>query len=300
MQSRPLFAKRLINGHLVPQGIHPQHSHLGNKNAYPPSMLETMAPLLARTAEPPEAGSIAPPRVPLLSVIVPAYNEAATIAEVIRRVQEVSIEKEIIVVDDGSSDGTGAILRGISKQHTATVEQPACNPLRIFHQDRNRGKGAALRRGFQEARGEIVIIQDADLELNPNEYAKLIGPIEQRQVDVVYGSRFLGRSRVDIPFLYLAANKILTATSNALTGLNLTDVWTGYKAFRREVLERVDLREDRFGFEPEITAKIAKAGCRVRELPVEYACRTRAQGKKIGWTDAVRGIWCTLRYGLFS
>ena len=263
-------------------------------------MHETMTPLLPRTAEPADARQSASPHAPLLSVIVPAYNEAATIAELLRRVQEVRIEKEIIVVDDGSTDGTRAILSGISKQCIAAVEQPACDTLRIFHQDRNRGKGAALRRGFQEARGTIVIIQDADLELNPNEYAKLIGPIDQGHADVVYGSRFLGKSRVDIPFLYLAANKILTAISNALTGLNLTDVWTGYKAFRRDVIERVDLREDRFGFEPEITAKIAKARCRVRELPVAYACRTRAQGKKIGWKDAVRGLWCTVRYGLFS
>ena len=239
-------------------------------------------------------------RRPLLSVIVPAYNEAATIEEVIRRVQEVDIEKEIIVIDDGSTDDTGAILDHLSNQRPAAGDQLTCDSLRILRLDRNRGKGAALRRGFQEARGEIVIIQDADLELNPNEYAKLIGPIERGQAAVVYGSRFLGGARVDIPLLYLAANKILTATSNALSGLHLTDVWTGYKAFRREVLEQIDLREDRFGFEPEITAKIARARCRIQELPVAYSCRTRAQGKKIGWKDAVRGMWCTLRYGLFS
>lgn len=263
-------------------------------------MFETIAPLLPRTAEPADARSTGTDLVRLLSVIVPAYNEAATIAEVIRRVQEVRIEKEIIVVDDGSTDATGAILSGIAKQCTVTAEKPTCGPLRILRQDRNRGKGAALRRGFQEARGTIVIIQDADLELSPKEYAKLIGPIERGQGDVVYGSRFLGRSRVAIPFLYLAANKILTAASNLLTGLNLTDVWTGYKAFRREVLEKVELREDGFGFEPEITAKIAKAGYRVHEVAVAYSCRTRAEGKKIGWKDAFRGMWCTLRYGLFS
>ena len=263
-------------------------------------MLDRTGRLLARTAELVDTRLSVPTRVPLLSVIVPAYNEAGTVAEVIRRVQEVAIEKEIIVVDDGSTDGTGEILSEIARLSSAAAEPASCDLLRIFRQDRNRGKGAALRRGFQEACGRIVIIQDADLELNPNEYAKLIRPIEAGQADVVYGSRFLGKSRVEIPFLHLAANKLLTAASNALTGLNLTDVWTGYKAFRREILEKIDLVEDRFGFEPEITAKIAKAGCQVQELPVAYACRTRAQGKKIGWKDAVRGMWCTVRYGLFS
>ena len=239
---------------------------------------------------------------PLLSVVVPAYNEAATIAELIRRVCDVDVEKEIIVVDDGSADGTGTILRGLSDEQAEKLAadpetSSATNQLRIFFQDKNRGKGAALRRGFQEARGRIVIIQDADLELDPKEYSKLIEPIEQGEADVVYGSRFLGKKKVDIPFRFRAANKILTVTSNILTGLRLTDVWTGYKVFRREILESIDLKEDRFGFEPEITARIARTGCRVTELPVGYTPRSRDDGKKIGWKDAMRGMWCTLRYG---
>jgi glycosyltransferase involved in cell wall biosynthesis len=266
-------------------------------------MTHTYAPIEPQTADVVDPHNQAAGQRPRLSVVVPAYNEAATIAEVIRRVHEVSIEKEIIVVDDGSTDGTEQILQRVAEQNDSDSKSNAClfsSGLRIFSQGRNRGKGAALRRGFQEARGKIVIIQDADLELDPKEYGKLIEPIEQGQADVVYGSRFLGRSGLDIPFLYLVANKVLTLTSNVLTGLRLTDVWTGYKVFRRDVLQKIDLQEDRFGFEPEITAKIAKAGCRVCELPVAYSCRSRAEGKKIGWKDAVRGMWCTIRYSLFS
>ncbi|MBZ5612972.1 MAG: glycosyltransferase family 2 protein [Acidobacteriia bacterium] len=240
---------------------------------------------------------------PRLSVVIPVYNEVGTIAEVVRRVQDVSIEKEIIIVDDGSTDGTRRVLELLSPDN-ANQEVPSragwtSDNLRILLQSKNCGKGAALRRGFQEARGGIVIIQDADLELDPQEYSKLIEPIERGTADVVYGSRFLEPPRDGIPFLYLLGNKLLTQTSNICTGMRLTDVWTGYKVFRREVLRSLELREDRFGFEPEVTARIAKAGYRVCELPVSYACRSRDEGKKIGWKDAVRGMWCTLRYGLF-
>lgn len=240
---------------------------------------------------------------PCLSVVIPVYNEVGTIAEVVRRVQDVQIEKEIIIVDDGSTDGTRGVLELLSSD-TANPGLPSraagtSDNLRVFLQSKNCGKGAALRRGFQEARGNIVIIQDADLELDPQEYSKLIEPIERGAADVVYGSRFLERPRAGVPFLYLLGNKVLTLTSNICTGMRLTDVWTGYKVFRRTVLQNLELREDRFGFEPEVTAKIAKAGYRVCELPVSYACRSRGEGKKIGWQDAVRGMWCTLRYSLF-
>ena len=239
---------------------------------------------------------------PHLSVVIPAYNEIATIEEILRRVQAVVGEAEIIVVDDGSTDGTREFLTqlaaSVERQGSAVGGLSRCDNIRVFFQPKNCGKGAALRRGFQEARGEIVIIQDADLELDPQEYPNLIAPIDSGLADVVYGSRFLGRPRQDVPWLYYLANKVLTVTSNILTGLALTDVWTGYKVFRREVVRKINLREDRFGFEPEVTAKIA-GRCRVYEVAVSYAVRTRDQGKKIGWKDAVRGMWCTLRYGLF-
>lgn len=236
---------------------------------------------------------------PHLSVVIPAYNEIATIAEILRRVQAVVKNAEIIVVDDGSSDGTRQYLAQLSKSVTPqSTAELSCENLRIFFQAKNCGKGAALRRGFQEARGDIVIVQDADLELDPREYANLIAPIDGGLADVVYGSRFLGKTSHDVPQAHYLANKILTVTSNLLTGLSLSDVWTGYKVFRREVLQRVTLRENRFGFEPEFTAKIARAGCRICEVPVSYAVRRRDEGKKIGWKDAVRGMWCTLRYSL--
>jgi glycosyltransferase involved in cell wall biosynthesis len=240
---------------------------------------------------------------------MPVYNERATIEEILFRVQAVNIEKEIIVVDDGSSDGTREYLAELatcidsnspSKTNRAFNLLPRLDNIRIFFQEHNCGKGAALRRGFQETHGEVVIIQDADLELDPQDYYRLIDPIVRGLTDVVYGSRFLGRARQGVPFSSYAANKLLTLASNIVTGLNLTDAWIGYKVFRREVLEKITLREDRFGFEPEITAKVAKCGHRVFEVPVSYSCRTRAEGKKIRWKDGLRGLWCTLRYGLFS
>jgi glycosyltransferase involved in cell wall biosynthesis len=244
---------------------------------------------------------------PKLSVVVPAYNEMATIEEILSRVQAIKIDKEIVVVDDGSTDGTQDFLRRLMSHINSAAGSTSpvtfgqlskVDNIRVFFQEKNRGKGAALRRGFQEARGEVVVIQDADLELDPQEYPKLIAPIERGVADVVYGSRFLGRSRQGQPFSYYVGNKVLTLASNILTGLKLTDVWTGYKMFRREILQKIHLREDRFGFEPEITAKLAKSGCRVSEVPVSYTCRGRKEGKKIGWKDSIRGMWCTLRYSL--
>jgi glycosyltransferase involved in cell wall biosynthesis len=235
-------------------------------------------------------------------VVIPVYNEGGTIAEVVRRVQNVGIEKEIIIVDDGSTDGTRKVLERLGDENAkiellSRITSNSQN-LRILLQSKNCGKGAALRRGFEEARGEIVIIQDADLELDPQEYSRLIEPIERGAADVVYGSRFLEPPRDGVPFIYLLGNKLLTKTSNICTGMRLSDVWTGYKVFRRAVLQNIELREDRFGFEPEVTAKLAKAGYRVCEVPVSYKCRSRDEGKKIGWKDAVRGLWCTLRYSM--
>jgi len=247
------------------------------------------------------------PEIPKLSVVMPAYNEMATIEEILWRVQAIAIDKEIIVIDDGSKDGTRDFLTQLQNHIAAVTGSASQAPfgrlskvdnIRVIFQEKNCGKGAALRRGFEEARGEVVVIQDADLELDPQEYPNLIAPIERGLADVVYGSRFLGRSRQGQPFAYYAGNKVLTVASNVLTGLKLTDVWTGYKMFRREVLQKLHLRENRFGFEPEITAKIARLGCRVSEVAVSYTCRSREEGKKIGWKDSVRGMWCTLRYSL--
>jgi glycosyltransferase involved in cell wall biosynthesis len=229
----------------------------------------------------------------------------STIEEVLVRVQAIDIDKEILVIDDGSTDGTRQYLEGLSDHIQGAAGGPfgrltLTQNIRVFFQERNAGKGAAVRRGFNEALGEVVVIQDADLELNPEEYPRLIEPIAQGRADVVYGSRFLGKTRDSQSYLYYLANKVLTVSSNHLTGLKLTDVWTGYKMIRRDVLKQFQLREDRFGFEPEITAKIAKTGCRVTEVPVAYTVRSRDEGKKIGWKDGVRGMWCTLRYSILS
>lgn len=237
--------------------------------------------------------------VPLLSVVMPVYNERATIEEIISRVLAVNIEKEIVVVDDCSTDGTREYLQRLAVLFEARKCGTSGN-LRFLFQDKNCGKGAALRRGFQEVTGEIVVIQDADLELDPREYGKLIAPIQLGRADVVYGSRFLGRKRESVPPSHFWGNRFLTLASNICTGLHLTDVWTGYKTFRREVLDGMCLCEDRFGFEPEFTAKIAAAGWRVSEVPVSYVCRTQKEGKKISWRDGFRGLGCTLYYSIPS
>lgn len=240
---------------------------------------------------------------------MPVYNERSTIEEVLWRIQEVAIEKEIIVVDDCSTDGTRDFLQELSRttgQRQAVVTLPQTGHrlltenIRIFFQEKNSGKGAALRRGFGDARGQIVIVQDADLELDPRDYHKLLEPIERGTADVVYGSRFLGTSREGMGSWHELGNKFLTVISNVFTHLDLTDMWTCYKVFRRELLRKIEIHENRFGFEPEVTAKVARHHWRVCEVPISYHRRSYAEGKKIGWKDGIKGIWCVLRYNLFD
>ena len=244
---------------------------------------------------------------PLVSVVIPVYNERSTIEEIIRRVQAVGMDKEILIIDDGSTDGTREFLADVACHATSnpaamTSAASRCplrtENIRVLFQEANEGKGAALRRGFKEARGEIVVIQDADLEYDPQNFHKLIEPIEGGQADVVYGSRFLGGPHRVLLFWHYVGNKFLTTLSDMFTDLNLSDVWTCYKAFKREVLTGIQIEEDRFGFEQEITIKIAKNRWRVYEVPISYYGRTYAEGKKITWKDGFRALWCILRYSL--
>jgi len=221
-----------------------------------------------------------------LSVIIPVFNERPTIEELVRRVAAVPIDKEILVIDDGSTDGTREALQGLSSQPN----------LRSFFQPENRGKGAAVRLGLAEARGDVVVIQDADLEYDPRDYLKLIQPIEDGVADVVYGSRFLGWPRRVLRFRHQLANRFLTTLSNLATDLNLTDMETCYKMMTRQVAKTLRLSSNRFGIEPEITAKIARLGYRVYEVPISYHGRDYWEGKKIGWKDGVAAVWTILRY----
>ncbi|MGC1272171.1 MAG: glycosyltransferase [Planctomycetaceae bacterium] len=233
----------------------------------------------------------------VLSVVIPVYNEEATLRTIVDRVRNVPIRKEIVLVDDGSRDRSREVLEELRDEGDGDPD----NAIRVYFQDRNRGKGAALRRGLTEATGDIVVIQDADLEYNPDEYPRLIEPIIRGEADVVFGSRFLGDQphRV-LYFWHSVGNKVLTLLSNCFTNLNLTDMETCYKVFTREVVKSVlpTLKQDRFGFEPEVTAKVARRRFRVYELSISYAGRTYDEGKKIGWKDGVQALWCIVRYGL--
>jgi glycosyltransferase involved in cell wall biosynthesis len=223
-----------------------------------------------------------------LSVVMPVYNERSTLPQVVERVLSVGLEIELLCIDDGSSDGSREILLDLEKRWPQ---------IRLFLQPRNLGKGAALRRGIHEATGDYVIIQDADLEYDPKDYPRLLGPLEAGQADVVYGSRFLGGGphRV-LYYWHSVGNWLLTQLSNMLTNLNMTDMETCYKAFRREVIQAIHLEEDRFGFEPEVTVKISKRDLRVYEVGISYWGRTYAEGKKIGWKDGLRALWCLIKY----
>ena len=223
-----------------------------------------------------------------LSVVMPIYNERQTLRPVMERVLAVPLSLELLCVDDGSTDGSRDILAELQRQH---------ENVRVLLQPRNQGKGAALRRGIQEASGDFVVIQDADLEYNPADYPALLEPLIQGKADVVYGSRFLGGGphRV-LYFWHSVGNRLLTLLSNCLTNINLSDMETCYKAFRREVIQSIPIEEDRFGFEPEITVKIAKRRLRIYEIGIGYWGRTYEEGKKIGWKDGVRALWCLFKY----
>ena len=227
-----------------------------------------------------------------LSVVIPVFNESATIEQVVDLVNEVSLKIELVAVDDGSTDRSLEILQRLKE---------AGRIDRLIVHESNQGKGAALKTGFEAAGGDIIIVQDADLEYDPNEYRKLLQPILDGKADVVFGSRFMGGEphRV-LYFWHYVGNRLLTILSNMVTNLNLTDMETCYKCFRREVLQGLSIQERGFGVEPELTAKVARGGWSVYEVGISYSGRTYAEGKKIGWKDGFRALWCILKYGLFS
>jgi len=226
----------------------------------------------------------------MISVVIPVYNEANTIKEIIKMVQSVDLVKEIIIVDDASTDGTKDILNEIKDEGGITV---------FFHQS-NQGKGAALRTAFQHVKGEIVIIQDADLEYDPREYSKLIKPILEGKADAVYGSRFLGGPHRVLFFWHYIGNKIFTLLSNMLTNLNLTDMETCYKVFKTSLLKQFTIESNRFGVEPELTAKLAKLKCKIYEVDISYSGRDYTEGKKINWKDGIAALYWILKYNLWS
>lgn len=224
-----------------------------------------------------------------LSVVIPVYNEISTVGEILNRVRSVPQDKEIIVIDDGSTDGTREWLEKLTMEEVTV----------LFHSE-NKGKGAALRTGFEQATGDIVIIQDADLEYDPRDYDCLIGPIADGRADVVFGSRFLGGPHRVLFFWHYVGNKVLTVLSNMLTNLNLSDMETGYKAFRTSLLREIRIKSNRFGFEPEITAKFARLKCRMYEVPISYSGRGYEEGKKITWRDGLAALFHVIRFRFFD
>ena len=237
----------------------------------------------------------------MISLVIPVYNEKASLEELLRRVVAVDMPKELIVVDDFSTDGSREVLSRLAERGLAGLEgaHPANeNRLELLFQEKNQGKGAALRRGFAAATGDVVVVQDADLEYDPREIPRLVGPILDGHADVVFGSRFIGETRRVLYYWHAVVNWGLTTLSNMTSGLNLTDMETCYKAFRRELIQSISIEEDRFGFEPEITAKVSRAGARVYEVPISYHGRTYEEGKKIGWKDGFRAVYAIAKYSL--
>ena len=238
-----------------------------------------------------------------LSIVIPVYNEVATLHEIVGRVARVDLDKEIVIVDDASTDGGRELLNelvagGLERWLANPTLCRGKNEVKVLLQPKNSGKGAALRAGFRAASGDIVVIQDADLEYDPQDLPRLIQPIVDGIADVTFGSRFIGLPRRALYFWHTLMNRGLTLASNMLNDLNITDMETCYKAFRREVVEGISVEEDRFGIEPELTAKVAKMRLRIYEVPISYQGRTYAEGKKIGWKDGVRALYCIVKYGV--
>ena len=276
-------------------GMHAAHVGDGESWKEPSSPAEREALLRRLLGEPAcrQLGIYPIPEGFKLSVVIPVYNEERWIREVVRRVRAVPIPKEIVIVEDCSTDGTRTVLK----------ELDAEGDLRVFYPPHNQGKGAALREGYRHATGDVVIVQDADLEYDPAEYPRLLQPILENKADVVYGSRFIGHTHRVLYFWHALGNRGLTLLSNLFTNLNLTDMETCYKVFRREVLQGITLKSDRFGFEPEITAKIARKrnpAWRIYETPISYSGRTYEEGKKIGFKDALSAFLCILRFRYFD